>query len=121
MTRVVLVADSGQVLARLTSAVGTVPGAYIIRHSSSARPLDRLLTALAPDLVVVGDLLEPMNAPARLAEVARAAPAAQVVVAPADLEPQALGELLRRTMAAHTVRLRPADGLESHVATGAAA
>jgi chemotaxis response regulator CheB len=113
MTRVVLVADSGEVLARLTSAVGRIPGAYIIRHGSSARPLDRLLTALAPDLVVVGELLEPMNVPARLAEVARAAPSAQVVVAPGDLEPPALGDLLRRAL--------DVEGLESHVATGAAA
>jgi chemotaxis response regulator CheB len=113
MTRVVLVADSGQVLARLTSAVGTVPGAYIIRHSSSSRPLDRLLTALAPDLVVMGELREPVNAPARLAEVARAVPSARVVVAPGDLEPPALGELLRRAL--------DVNGLESHLAAGVAA
>jgi chemotaxis response regulator CheB len=121
MTGVVLVADSGSVLARLTAAVGTVPGAYIVRHSSSARPLDRLLSALAPDLVVIGDLLEPVNGPARLADVARAAPAAKVVLAPGDLEPDALGRLLRETLAACIVQRLPVEGPKPHVPTEAAA
>jgi DNA-binding NarL/FixJ family response regulator len=121
MTRVVVVADSGPVLANLTAAVGTVPGAYIVRHGSSAGPLDRLVAPLAPDLVVIGDLLVPERALARIAEVRRAAPDAQVVICsrapdadwladalrahaaavlPGNLEPHTLGQVLREVMAA---------------------
>jgi chemotaxis response regulator CheB len=116
MTRVVLVADSGAVLAQLTAAVGTVPGAYIVRHSSSSRPLDRLLAALAPDLVVIGALLEPVNARARLDEIRRAAPGADVVVAPGNLEPPALGGMLREALTARMVRHLMPDGRETRAA-----
>jgi DNA-binding NarL/FixJ family response regulator len=120
VTRVIIVADSGLALANLTAAVGTVPGAYIIRHFSSTRALDRLVEPLAPDLVLIGDLLAPDHALARLAEVQRAAPAAKVVVLssvpeadwladalrahasavlPGNLEPQTLGVVLREVLA----------------------
>ena len=95
MTRVVVVADSGPVLASLTAAVGTVPGAYIIRHGSSAGPLEQLVAPLAPDLVVIGDLLFPEHALARLAEVRRAAPGAQVVVCSSEPEAGWLADALR--------------------------
>jgi len=121
MTRVVVVADSGPVLASLTAAVGTVPGAYIVRHGSSAGPLGQLVAPLAPDLVVIGDLLVPEDALARLAEVRAAAPDARVVVLssspeagwladalraqasavlPGNLEPNTLGLVLREVLAA---------------------
>ena len=80
MTRVIIVADSGTALAHLTAAVGTVPGAFIVRHGSTNGPLDGLIASLAPDLVIIGDLLAPDRALARLAEVRRAAPEAKVVV-----------------------------------------
>jgi len=143
LTRVVVVADSGPVLASLTAAVGTVPGAYIIRHGSSAGPLDRLVAPLAPDLVVIGDLLVPEDALARLAEVRRAAPAARVVVLssspeagwladalrahaaavlPGSLEPATLGVVLREVLAAGApvLHLVP-EPAEAELAMGAAA
>ena len=100
MTRVVVVADSGPVLASLTAAVGTVPGAYIVRHGSTAGPLDRLVAPLSPDLVVIGDLLVPEDALARLAEVRRAAPDAQVVVLSSSPEAGWLADALRAHAAA---------------------
>jgi DNA-binding NarL/FixJ family response regulator len=109
MTRVVIVADSGPVLANLTAAVGTVPGAYIVRHGSSAAPLDELVAPLAPDLVVIGDLLVPDRALARLAEVRRAAPAAQVVVCSSEPEAEWLADALR----AHASAVLPGN-LEPH-------
>jgi DNA-binding NarL/FixJ family response regulator len=120
MTRVVIVADSGPVLAGLTAAVATVPGAYIVRHGSSVGPIDRLVAPLAPDLVVIGDLLFPEHALARLAEVRHAAPDAQVVICssapdagwladalraeasavlPGNLEPHTLGLVLNEVLA----------------------
>ena len=143
MTRVVAVAASGEVLASLTAAVETVPGAYLVRHASSAGRLDRILAALAPDLVLIGDLLVPDDALARLAEVRSAAPDAKVVVLssspeaawladalraeasavlPGHLEPQTLGLVLREVLAsgADVVQFpdRPASVTP---ATGAAA
>lgn len=99
-TRVVVVADTGPVLASLTAAVGTIPGAYIVRHASSAAPLDRLVAPLAPDLVVIGDLTVPEDAFARLAEVRRAAPDARVVVLSTSPAAGWLADALRAEAAA---------------------
>ena len=80
MTRVVVVADRGEDFASLTAAVGRLPGACLVRHGSGAAPLDRMVGAIAPDLVVIGALRTGDRSVARLAEVRRAAPAARVVV-----------------------------------------
>jgi DNA-binding NarL/FixJ family response regulator len=100
MTRVIVVADSGAVLASLTTAVGTVPGAYVVRHSSSANRLDLLVGHLSPDLVVIGDLRVPEDALARLAEIASAAPDAKTVVLSSSPEAGWLADALRARAAA---------------------
>jgi len=144
MTRVVVVADSGAVLASLTTAVGTVPGAHIVRHGSSSRRLDLLVGHLRPDLIVIGDLQVPEDALARLAEIASAAPEAKTVVLssspeagwladalrahaaavlPGNVEPLTLGVVLREvvaTRAATVHALHPAK-TELAITTGAAA
>jgi DNA-binding NarL/FixJ family response regulator len=145
--RVIVIADSGPVLASLTAAVGTVPGAYIVRHCSSAAPLARLVEPMAPDLVVIGDMLVPEHALARLAEVRRAAPAAQVIVSssssdaswladalrahaaavlPGNLDPDTLGLVLREVLAerppvVHRLPLRADEPPAADITTGAAA
>jgi DNA-binding NarL/FixJ family response regulator len=143
MIRVVVVADSGAVFAGLTAAVGTVPGAYIVRHASSSAPLDRVLTTLEVDLILIGDLLFPDDALARLAEARRAAPAAKVVmlssspeaawladalrarasaVLPGQLEPDTLGLVLREVLATGApVVPFPERPTHVHPAAGAAA
>jgi len=95
MTRVVVVADSGPVHADLTAAVGSVAGAYIVRHGHGHAPLDRLVAQVAPDLIVIGDLQNPDEALARLAEVRRAAPAAKVVILSSNPEASWLADALR--------------------------
>jgi DNA-binding NarL/FixJ family response regulator len=100
MTRVLVVADSGSVLANLTAAVAHVPGAYVVRHGSSMARLDRLAAQMAPDLVVMGDLMVPDNALARLSELAAGAPGAQVVVVSASPEAAWLADALRAHAAA---------------------
>jgi chemotaxis response regulator CheB len=82
MTRVVVVADSGTVMAELTNAVGAIAGAEIVRHGSSRTRLDRLVARVDPDLVVIGELEAPDEAPARVAEIHSGAPRARVVVLP---------------------------------------
>jgi DNA-binding NarL/FixJ family response regulator len=109
MTRVVVVADSGPVFASLTAAVATVPGAYIVRHASSTGALDRIIAPLAPDLVLIGDLLSPKDALTRLAEVRGAAPAAKVVMLSSSPEADWLADALR----AHASAVLPGQ-LEPH-------
>jgi DNA-binding NarL/FixJ family response regulator len=95
MTRVVVVADSGSVMSDLTAAIGSMPGAYIVRHGSGRAPLDRLVAHIEPDLVVIGDLRQPEEALSRLAEVRRAAPAAKVVILSSTPEASWLADALR--------------------------
>lgn len=99
MTRVVVVADSGSDLARLTNAVGSIAGAYIARHVSGRARLDRLVARLDPDLVVVGELHVPGDAPARVAEVRSAAPGARIVVISSSSDNGGLEAALRTVLA----------------------
>ena len=103
MTRVVVVADSGAVMADLTNAVSAVAGAYIVRHGSGRVPLDRLVARVDPDVVVIGDLQRSSEALARLAEVRRAAPAAKVVMLSSDPGASWLADALR----AHATAVLP--------------
>jgi DNA-binding NarL/FixJ family response regulator len=120
VTRVVIVADSGPVLAKLTTGTSTVPGAYVARHLSSAAKLERLVARLEPDLILIGDLVAADRALTLLAEVRSAAPSAKVVllsstpeatwladalrahadaVLPGTLHPHTLGVVLREVLA----------------------
>jgi DNA-binding NarL/FixJ family response regulator len=128
VTRVAVIAASGSALANLTAAVAAIPGAFIVRHGSSAAPLDRLLALVAPDLILIADLSTPDQGLARLAEMRQAAPAAKVVVfggtftarwleatlgasvlavLPAELDPQALGRALCDALAEAPAARRP--------------
>jgi DNA-binding NarL/FixJ family response regulator len=95
ITRVVVIADSGSVMADLTAAVGLVSGAYIVRYGSGGAPLERMIAQIGPDLVVIGDLRMPREALARLAEVRLAAPGAKVVVLSSSPEASWLADALR--------------------------
>jgi DNA-binding NarL/FixJ family response regulator len=144
LTRVVIVADSGATMATLTAAVTAVNGAHIVRYGNSRTRLERMLAPVAPDLVVLGDLLVPEHALARLAEVRRAAPDAKVVVLssrpeadwladalrahasavlPGNLEPQTLGVVLREVLGLATavVHRLPTRRPDVSISTGAAA
>jgi DNA-binding NarL/FixJ family response regulator len=100
MTRVIVVANSGSVLADLTKSVTAVAGAYIVRHGSGRAPLDRLVARNEPDLVVIGDLHSAGEALARLAEVRRGAPAAKVVLLSSSPEVSWRADALRAKAAA---------------------
>ena len=80
MTRVAIVADSGATMATLTAAVTAVRGAHIVRYGNSRTQLERLLAPVEPDIVVIGDLHTAAGALPRLAEIARTAPGAKVVL-----------------------------------------
>jgi DNA-binding NarL/FixJ family response regulator len=97
MTRVVVVADSGAVMADLTGAVASVAGAYIERHLNGRTPLARLVAQIEPDLVVIGSLQMRGAALARAAEVRTSAPAATIVVLSSSRDAGALRAALRTT------------------------
>jgi DNA-binding NarL/FixJ family response regulator len=100
VTRVVIVADSGATMATLTAAVTAVRGAQIVRYGNSRTRLERLLAPAAPDVVVIGDLHAADGALLRLAEIARTAPAAKVVLLGDGQEVSWLPDALRARAAA---------------------
>jgi DNA-binding NarL/FixJ family response regulator len=100
VTRVVIVADSGATMATLTAAVTAVRGAHIVRYGNSRTRLERMLAPVAADLVVIGDLHTAAAALPRLAEIARTAPAAKVVVIADRREVSWLPDALRARAAA---------------------
>jgi DNA-binding NarL/FixJ family response regulator len=95
MTRVLVAADSGSTMRKLSAVVAEINGALIVRYANNRTRLDGLLGADAPDLVVLADLQTAENALARLAEVRRATPSAKVVLITADTDASWLGDALR--------------------------
>ena len=95
MTRVMVVADSGPVMARLTAALAELPGAEIVRHANARSPLGQLVAAHTPDVVLVGDLTRPVLAVQVAAQVRAAAPEARTVVLASDPGASWLARALR--------------------------
>lgn len=119
MTRVLLVADSGPVMAALTESLWAMRDVVIARHASGRAPVGAVAAPLAPDLAVVDEMAWYGLALARVAEIRAAAPHAVVVVLahrplrafraqalragahsvlPRDLDPDALGTALREAL-----------------------
>jgi chemotaxis response regulator CheB len=109
MTRVLVVADSGSTMAAVSEAVVAVRGAHIVRHGSDRAPLDRLVSAVAPDLVVIGNPETSERALARVSEVRDAAPDAKVVV----FSSRARAGVLRTQLRGLTVTVLSGD-MEPH-------
>lgn len=95
MTRVMVVADSGPVMARLTAALAQLPGAEIVRHANARSPLGQLVLAHMPDVVLVGDLTRPVLAVQVAAQVREVAPDARTVVLASDPRATWLAQALR--------------------------
>jgi DNA-binding NarL/FixJ family response regulator len=95
MTTVVIVADRGSDMARLTASVASVRGTEIVRHASGHAPVAQLVAAHAPSLVVLGEMSPRRLTLERLAEVRVAAPQATVVVVAGDAGSRWLADALR--------------------------
>lgn len=119
MSRAVLVAGSGPVMAVLTQSLSTMRDVEIARHASGRAPVGAIVGPVAPDLVIVDEMDWFGLALARVAESREAAPEAVVVVLaagpprssraqalragattvlPRDLDPTALGTALREAL-----------------------
>ena len=95
MTSVVIVADSGAEMARLTASVRTIQGMEIVRHASGRTSVARLVRRYAPTLVVVGEMTPRRLTFERVREIRAACPQTTVVVVAATANARWLAEALQ--------------------------
>ena len=95
MTSVVIIADNGAELARLTASVQRIRGAEIIRHASGRASVARLLAQYAPSLVVMGEMTPRRLTFERIREARSASPQSTIVVIAATAGARWLAEALQ--------------------------
>jgi len=95
MTSVVIIADNGAELARLTASARTIRGAEIVRHANGRTPVARLVARYSPTLVVVGEMSPRRLTFERVSEVRRACPQTTIVVIAATAGARWLAEALQ--------------------------
>ena len=91
MTSVVIIADSGAEMARLTAHVHGAPGMTLVRHASGRVPVTGIVAEHAPALVLLGEMSPRALVLERLAEIRKASPASKVVVVAAEADARWLG------------------------------
>jgi DNA-binding NarL/FixJ family response regulator len=87
---VVIVADSGAALQRLTETIGELPDVHIVRHCHGRGPLRPQVAARRPDLVVMDEMHWPRMTLRRIAEIDT-----PVVLCTSRPEARWLGDALR--------------------------
>jgi DNA-binding NarL/FixJ family response regulator len=95
MTSVVIIADSGAEMARLTSEVHAARGMSLVRHASGRASVAGIVADHAPTLVVLGEISPRELVLERLGEIRQASPASKVVVVAAEADARWLGIALR--------------------------
>jgi DNA-binding NarL/FixJ family response regulator len=95
MTSVVIIADNGAELARLTASVRAIRGAEIVRHASGRTSVERLVARDSPSLVVVGEMTPRRLTFERVREARSASPRSTIVVIAATAGARWLAEALR--------------------------
>lgn len=121
MIRVLVVADCGDVLSRITEVLCKLERVDIVAYASGRAPVDAIVRAVAPDVVMVDEMCWAGLALARVEEVRAADPGAVVVglverpdagwiidglragasaVVPRDLEPETLDLVLQEALSA---------------------
>jgi DNA-binding NarL/FixJ family response regulator len=119
MIRTLVVADSGSVLAAITSSLCRLEHVDIVAYASGRAHLDAVVRAAGPDVVLVDEMRRPGQSLERIAEIRAAEPLAKVVgltdrpdstwvaealragataVVPRDLAPETLGLVLREAL-----------------------
>lgn len=120
MIRVLVVADCGTVLSRITGALCRLERVDIVAYASGRSSVHAIVRAVAPDVVLVDEMRWAGLAVARVSEVRAAHPAAVVIglvehpdagwivdglhagaaaVVPRDLQPETLSLVLEETLA----------------------
>ena len=90
MTSVVIIADSGAEMARLTALVHPSPGMTLVRHVSGRASVASIVADHEPSLVLLGEMSQRLVLD-RLAEIHHASPGSKVVVVAADADARWLG------------------------------
>ena len=86
MTSVVIIADSGAEMARLTATVHAAPGMVLVRHASGRAPVASIVADHQPMLVVLGEMSPRRLVLERLAEIRRVSPDSRIVVVAEDAD-----------------------------------
>lgn len=94
MTSVVVIADSGAEMARLTAHVHAARGMTLVRHASGRVPVAHIVGDHSPTLVVLSEMSPRRLVLDRLAEIRTASPTSKVVVVAADADARWLGAAL---------------------------
>jgi DNA-binding NarL/FixJ family response regulator len=94
MTSVVVIADSGAEMARLTAQVHAARGMTLVRHASGRAPVGRIVADHKPTLILLGEISPRRLVHERLAEIRSASPASKVVAVAADADARWLGTAL---------------------------
>jgi DNA-binding NarL/FixJ family response regulator len=94
MTSVVIVADSGAEMARLTAIVHAARGMALVRHASGRVPVASIVADHRPSLILLGEMSPRRLVLERLGEIRRASPDSRVVVVAADADARWLGKAL---------------------------
>lgn len=95
MTRVMIVSDHGDAMARFEAALSALADAEIVRRLSGRSPLARIIVAHEPALVLIAELSPPPMTVERVRETRAAAPDAKVVVMAAGSRSRWLADALR--------------------------
>jgi DNA-binding NarL/FixJ family response regulator len=112
---VVIVADSGAALRRLSELVNALPDVDILRHLSGGAPVGATVAAAAPDVVVLDELRWPGMTVRRIAEMSELS-RARVIVCASQLEAGWLADALRS--GASAVIPRSADAATLRIVLG---
>ena len=115
MIGVVIVADSGAALQRLSELVSSLPDVDILRHLSGGAPVGATVAAAAPDVVVLDELRWPGMTVRRIAEMSELS-RARVIVCASQLEAGWLADALRA--GASAVIPRSADAATLRIVLG---
>jgi DNA-binding NarL/FixJ family response regulator len=91
---VVIIADSGAGLQRISQVLNELPDVHIVRHCSGGAPVGATIAASAPDLVVLDELGWPRMTVRRITEITEHS-AARVILSTSQLEASWLADALR--------------------------
>jgi DNA-binding NarL/FixJ family response regulator len=137
--RALVIADSGVVMSQITTTLWRLGNVDIVAHANGRAPVDAMVRAVGPDVVLIDEMAWTGLALARIAEVREAAPLAAVVglaerpdapwvlsglragaaaVVPRGLEPATLGLVLDEVLVANQTAV--ASGHVAGPAKGAA-
>jgi DNA-binding NarL/FixJ family response regulator len=97
---VVVIADNGAALQRLSKVLSELPNVHIVRHCSGGAPVGATVAAAAPDVVLLDELRWPGMTVRRVAEI-RELSRARIIVSASRLESVWLADAMQAGASAH--------------------